>query len=87
MFGFRKNKDQDNQIDQRPVNEDTVRRAAETLSKYQSAKSNLDEKIVQNEEWWKLRTWDKYRHGDKKDAKKRGGSASRSTPLHKEHIY
>ena len=35
-----------------------LRRAAETLRKYQPGKRNLERRIIENEEFWKLRHWE-----------------------------
>ena len=49
----------------RNVTSDTVRRAAETLKKYQRGKANLKERIVRNEQWYKLRQWDSMQSKEK----------------------
>ena len=41
-----------------PVTSDTVRDAAETLREYQRGKAGLDERIVEEERWFRLRQWD-----------------------------
>ena len=40
-----------------PIGADEVRKASETLRKYKSGKERLEQKIVANEEFWKLRQW------------------------------
>jgi hypothetical protein len=40
------------------VTKDEVRKAIETLKKYKSGKANLQQKIVDNERWWKMQHWD-----------------------------
>ena len=35
-----------------------VRKAAETLKKYKEGKKALEDRIVEEEQWWKLRHWD-----------------------------
>lgn len=40
-----------------PVNEETVRKAAELLRKYRDGKKNLESKIVAEEEFWRRRQW------------------------------
>ena len=41
-----------------PIGEDEVRKAMETLRKYKKGKANLENKIINNEKWWKMRHWD-----------------------------
>lgn len=43
---------------QSKVTKDEVRKAIETLKKYKSGKANLQQKIVDNERWWKMQHWD-----------------------------
>ena len=40
------------------IGRDEVREAMKTLRKYKDGKRALEEKIVKNEKWWKLRHWD-----------------------------
>lgn len=39
------------------IGPEQVRKAAEILQKYKSGKARLEKKIVQNEEFWKMRQW------------------------------
>lgn len=41
-----------------PVNKETLVQAMDTLRRYKAGKANLDRRIVENEQWWKLRHWD-----------------------------
>lgn len=41
-----------------PIGQDQVRKAYSVLRKYKSGKAHLEQKIVSNERWWKLRHWD-----------------------------
>lgn len=41
-----------------------IREARETLRKYKEGKANLEQRIVENEKWWKMRHWDQIR-GDR----------------------
>ena len=43
------------------IGEKEVLEAAETLRKYKEGKANLDQRIVENEQWFKLRHWDQLR--------------------------
>ena len=45
-----------------------IRRASETLRKYKSGKARLEQKIIANEEFWKLRQWN-YMNDGKDDFK------------------
>ena len=44
------------------VDAERVREAMEILQRYKAGKANLEAKIVQNEQWWKLRHWDVMPH-------------------------
>lgn len=43
-----------------------VAQARETLMKYKEGKKNLEDKIIENEQWWKLRHWEQVRNKSKK---------------------
>lgn len=43
------------------IDEDSVREAEKILQKYKSAKMNLDRRIIDNEQWYKMRHWDTVR--------------------------
>ena len=47
------------------VTSDTVRRAAETLKKYQTGKAVLKDRIIRNERWFKLRQWEEMKSAEK----------------------
>lgn len=40
------------------IGQEQVREAAVTLKKYKDGKANLESRIIQNEQWWKMRHWD-----------------------------
>ncbi len=44
-----------------PIGTDQVREAWNTLRRYKQDKANLENKIVANEQWWKLRHWEQMR--------------------------
>lgn len=44
-----------------PIGAEQVRKATETLFRYKDGKQNLDQRIVSNEQWWKMRHWDEIR--------------------------
>jgi len=50
------------------INTEVVRKASEILRKYKSGKARLEEKIIANEEFWKLRQWN-YMNDDTDDFK------------------
>lgn len=43
------------------IGEEQVKNALEVLNKYKSGKANFDARVIDNEEWWKLRHWNKIR--------------------------
>ena len=46
------------------IKEEDVKRAEEILQKYKQGKANLENKIIENEKWWKMRHWDVVGHND-----------------------
>ncbi len=56
---FSKKKDQKEKYDPlKPIDKPQVRAAMDTLSQYKSGKINLETRIVENEQWWKMQHWD-----------------------------
>lgn len=51
------------------VGEEQLRKASEILRKYKSGKAKFEQKIIQNEQWWKLRHWEYIESGNKYDEK------------------
>lgn len=49
----------------KPVTEETIRKAEARLQKYKQGKQMLDNRIVSNEQWWKMRHWDEMRKENK----------------------
>lgn len=47
------------QLDAMPVNRQRVKKATETLKKYKEGKSHLEQRVVENEQFWKLRHWER----------------------------
>ena len=47
----------------------------QTLKKYKDGKQNLEQRIVEEEQWWKLRHWDIIRGNDKKNERPEPTSA------------
>lgn len=46
------------------VGKEQINKAMETLQKYKRGKLNLEKKIIENEQWWKLRHWEQARGED-----------------------
>lgn len=44
-----------------PIGTEQVKEAAETLEKYRKGKANLEQRIIDNEQWWKMRHWEQIR--------------------------
>lgn len=44
-----------------------IKEAMQTLKKYKDGKANLEDRIVEEEQWWKLRHWDLIDNGKKTD--------------------
>lgn len=49
------------------IDKKAIQRAAETLKKYKEGKRKLEDRIVEEEQWWKLRHWDVIRDGQEQD--------------------
>ena len=49
------------------ITEDMLRKGDEILRKYKSGKKTLEDKIVKNERWWKMRHWEMLSNEDNKD--------------------
>ena len=56
-------KKEEKKTEKRPVNDDSVRGAYETLQKYKAGKSSLEQRIIENEEWWRMRHYEKADNG------------------------
>jgi hypothetical protein len=48
----------------RPIDKEQVRKAMSTLEKYRAGKTNLERRIIENEQFWKLRHWDQMKGKD-----------------------
>ena len=46
------------------ITKEALARAMDTLRRYQAGKANLDRRIVENEQWWKLRHWEQIKEQD-----------------------
>ena len=49
---------------QLPIGVEQVRKAMDTLRKYKAGKANLEKRIIENEQFWKLRHWAQMRGED-----------------------
>ena len=45
------------------IDKKAIEKAAETLKKYKDGKKNFEDRIVEEEQWWKLRHWDVINNG------------------------
>lgn len=50
-----------------PIDKKAIEKATQTLKKYKDGKKALEERIVEEEQWWKLRHWDVINKGDSTD--------------------
>ncbi len=48
-----------------PIGKEELTRARQTLMRYKRDKGNLEAKIIDNEQWWKLRHWEQLRKDSK----------------------
>lgn len=46
------------------IDRNSVEKATEILQKYKRGKANLENRVIENEQWWKLRHWDYIRSKD-----------------------
>ena len=49
------------------IDKKAIQKASETLKKYKDGKKQLEDRIVEEEQWWKLRHWDVIGKDDKGD--------------------
>lgn len=56
-----------------PIGPEEIRQAAETLREYRRGKANLERRIVDNEQWWKMRHWSRIPHGGDGDPRPASG--------------
>ena len=56
-----------------PIGPQQLAKARQTLRKYKTGKASLERRIVENEQWWKLRHWAQMRHGGDRDPKPTSG--------------
>lgn len=51
------------------IGTEQIRAASETLKKYKQGKQNLEQRIIENEQWFKLRHWDSIQTTSKSEVK------------------
>ena len=51
--------------EQLPIGEKEVAKALEILTKYKEGKANLEKRIIENEQWYKMRHWEQIRDASK----------------------
>ena len=56
-----------------PVNAQTLTELTRTLQKYKAGKANLEKRIIDNQQWYKLRQWECLR--------RRGGAREQIEPV------
>ena len=61
---------------QKRIGQEEVAKAISILTRYKQGKSNLEERVVQDELWWELRHWEAIRKGTKVQADYRGPEPS-----------
>ena len=49
------------------IDKNAIKKAIDTLKKYKDGKAKLEERIVEEERWWKLRHWEVIRNGQSTD--------------------
>lgn len=49
-----------------PIGQEEIAEAIQRLQRYKEGKTNLEQRVVQDEQWYKLRHWEVMRKGDKK---------------------
>lgn len=50
----------------KPIGKEQVLKATQILQKYKQGKANLEQRIIDNEQWWRLRNWECMRKGQRK---------------------
>lgn len=45
-----------------PIGEAQLKAAQDRLERYKEGKANYDARVIENEDWWKLRHWKNFRH-------------------------
>ena len=50
-----------------PIGKERILEATQILGKYKRSKANLEKRIIENEQWWKMRHWDLIRRKTSQD--------------------
>lgn len=58
---------------EQPIGTEAVRKAYQTLQKYKAGKAHLEERIIANERWYKMRHWEMLRSGKDEQVKPASG--------------
>ena len=61
-------------IGKQVIDQTAIRTAHETLQKYIAGKQELDKRIIENEDWWKLQHWKNF-HQNEADRREQSTSA------------
>lgn len=56
-----------------PIGKDQVNKAYQTMLKYKEGKTNLEQRIIDNEKWYKLRHWETLRKKENQDVEPSSG--------------
>lgn len=54
-----------------PIGKEELLKAMDTLRKYQAGKANFERRVIENEQWWKLRHWEYIKEQGTTDLKTR----------------
>ncbi len=57
----------------KPVGAEEIRKAWETMQEYKRGKANLENKLIENEKWYKLRHWEVMRKSEKNQVEPASG--------------
>lgn len=68
MTKVKKDEVKSEDIEIKAIGEEEIKRAMETLKKYKKGKERLDQRVIDDEEWFKLRHWNKIRKEQSKEA-------------------
>ena len=49
------------------IDKPEIEKAVRVLQEYKKGKSNLENKVIENEQWWKMRHWEYIRKGEKEE--------------------
>lgn len=52
---------------EQPIGKKQIADATSRMKKYKEGKANLEKKIIENEQWWKMRHWEMIRNDQEKD--------------------